>query len=321
MKKSLLYLCALVGLMSVFTSCKDDDDKTLAQYAGTYQGEKLKLSIGEVPVTDKQVTLSGSNLMLEGVIPGEATLEIPLTMNGSTLEGVSVNDARDVNVTGVVDGNKVMTLTVNLKLKNNLVGMWDLVPYEQDDFGSLVSSPITLNAVSPDGMLTVFGSEVPTAAFESFMATTLGAYTKDLKSIHLREDGFIVATLAGEPTTTSPVGVAQYYVKDGKVYVVANLSAMMMNVRADDGGLTEIITMLTTTGMPMMFTADNGKLHVYVTKEMMAPFITLIETLLPVLGNIEGMEGVVSLLETYFPMFKGAFDKCTTFELGLQLQK
>lgn len=332
MKKNLLFLFALICSMSLFTACNNDDDDDLSPYAGDYKEASLKLSIGEVPMIGKEVTLNGDKMVLKGVVPGETALEIPVTIKSGAIEGSSVTDAREVTVTGAIDANKVMSLTVGLKLKNKVIGKWDLVPfteeYDDEAWESVVTStPISVKAVSPDGKVPFIGGmDIPTAKFESFMSGVLGAYAQVLKDITFREDGFIVATVKGTngaADTTSPVGVAQYYVKDNMIYVIANLSSIMGVTRANAGmsDIEKVLTMLTTTGMPLVLEVKDNALHAYVTKEMMSPFVGLIEMLLPLLSDMEGMEDIAGLLNMYFPMFKGAFDKCTEFNIGLKLEK
>lgn len=329
MKKNLLFLFALICSMSLFTACSDDEED-FSLYAGDYKEASLNLSIGEVPMIGKEVTLNGDKMVLKGIVPGEAALEIPVTIKSGAVEGSSVTDAREVTVTGTIDASKVMSLTVGLKLKNKVVGKWDLVPYteEFDDetWESVVTStPISVKAVSPDGKVPFLVGEITTAKFESFMSGILGAYAQVLKDITFREDGFIVATIKGtngDHDTTSPVGVAQYYVKDNMIYVIANLTSIM-GARANVGmsDIEKVLTMLTTTGMPLVLEVKDNALHAYVTKEMMSPFVGLIETLLPLLSEMEGMEDIAGMLNMYFPMFKGAFDKCTEFNIGLKLEK
>ena len=68
MKKSLLYLFALICSMGIFTACSDDDELTMSQVietelAGTYAGT-LNITSNGMPIgapTDQNILLSKSS--------------------------------------------------------------------------------------------------------------------------------------------------------------------------------------------------------------------------------------------------------------------
>lgn len=325
MKKNLLFLFALICSMSLFTACNNDDDQP--DYTGSYAGDALELSVSGVKMTSSEVAVNGNILTLKNVVPGLATVDVPLTVNGTEIEGTnsisngsvsvkgSVKDAVAATKAGVT--GKVMALEVSIKYTGNEVGTWNLLPYTQDG-DVLTSSPILVEAESASGTVPFFGMEQPVAAFQSFLSGILGAYAQEIKSITLREDGFIVATYADSKKGDTPVGLVQYYIKDNMIYVIPNLSMIgeiMPTSRAINLG--EIMEML-SNGLPLIYSVDNGNLKVYVTKEMIAPYLTLIEELLPLLP---AENELVMMLNMYFPSVKGAIDSCSKFNMGLLMKK
>lgn len=325
MKKNLLFLFALICSMSLFTACSNDDDQP--DYTGTYKSDALELSISGVKMTSSEVAVNNNVLTLKGVVPGLATVDIPLTVNGTEIEGtnsisngtVSVKGSvKDATVATKADATaKMMTLDVTIEYTSNGVGTWNLLPYTQED-EVLISSPILVEAESASGTVPFFGMEQPVAAFQNFLSSILGSYAQEIKSITLRADGFIVATYADSKKGDTPLGLVQYYIKDNMIYVIPNLSmlnAIMPTSRAIDLG--QIMEML-SNGLPLIYSVDNGNLKVYVTKDMITPYLTLIEELLPLLP---AENDIVAMLNMYFAPVKGAIDSCSKFNMGLLMKK
>lgn len=324
MKKSIFYLMGLLCSLSTLVSCSSDNDdngdtKDLSVYAGTYSGENLDLSISDAGVSDKEVTIDKAGVMtLKYVVPGEGDLQIPLQEVNGNLEGTATFTGGTVSVKGLVAKSK-LDVNVSIEMKNNLVGTWTVKPYISDDFGDVTSNPIFVNATPDDMDVTFMGQPLKLSNVSTFMSGILGAYAQELKSLEFRADGFIVCKFTKETTPDSPLGIVQYYVKDNMVYIVANISAMMGGTTTrglDD--LLALMTQVSTVGIPMIYSVENNTLKAYVNKEMMAPYMQLInDDILPMLPD----DGIMAMAKTMIPELIVILKDCTTFNLGMELTK
>lgn len=111
--------------------------------------------------------------------------------------------------------------------------------------------------------------------------------------------------------TTSPAGLVSWYVQGGQLYLIPNLTAILKQISADQGtdtgmegmDLTAILGKLTelgidqakltallpqimewlTTGIPLKYEVTGDRLSLYVSKEMVTPFMELLLPALPAL--------------------------------------
>lgn len=323
MKKSIFYLLGLLCSLGTMVSCSSSDDdkdtKDLSAYAGTYSGQKLDLSISDAVMGDKEVTIDKSGVMtLKYVVPGQANLEVPLDEVNGKLEGTSTFAGGSVSVKGLVKDSK-LDVQVAIAMENNLVGTWTVKPYVSDDFGDVTSNPIFVNATPADMDVTFMGQPLKLSNVSTFMSGILGAYAQELKSLEFRADGFIVCKFTKEGTPDSPLGLVQYYVKDNMVYVVANVSAMLGGSATrglDD--LLDLMTQASTVGIPLIYGVENNTLKAYVNREMMIPYMKLInEDLLPMLPD----DGIMAMAKMLIPELTVILNDCKTFDLGMELTK
>lgn len=146
MKKSILYLLAILFTTCCVTSCGDDDEnkttnggeETWKELSKTYENDNLKLTMGETGLTaagknvkfDAQSATEGK-ITLTNVLPETASLEITTTMQEA--DGVysftgeaEANSNCKVAVNGTIkDG--VLSVVFNRTLSGSLVGDWSLV--------------------------------------------------------------------------------------------------------------------------------------------------------------------------------------------------
>lgn len=146
MKKSILYLLAILFTTCCVTSCGDDDEnkttnggeETWKELSKTYENDNLKLMMGETGLTaagknvkfDAQSATEGK-ITLTNVLPETASLEITTTMQEA--DGVysftgeaEANSNCKVAVNGTIkDG--VLSVVFNRTLSGSLVGDWNLV--------------------------------------------------------------------------------------------------------------------------------------------------------------------------------------------------
>lgn len=314
MKKNLFYyLFAVICSMSLFPSCSDDDDDLLR----TYEGENLVLTVDGVSQIEKTAVLKGATLELNSVIPGEATTVIPVTISGDKISGTDTSSDRTVTVQGTIINN-VLTANVTLKITNPLVGTWNIF-----------EGNITLKVEAPEGTkLHFMENEMDVATYQMMLPLMMGsvpyAYLKD---ITFKENGYLVANYDSEGNAgtsgwmASPENAVQWYVKDGQVYLLPNLSAIIPPTPKSDA--TNPLLSLLTNGMPVNFvidtTGDEQKLNVYVTKQQMLPMMDIL------IKMIEGMDTtgnlMLGMMKIIMPEMKMTLETCTTFDLGMDLKR
>lgn len=312
MKKSLLNLLTLICAVLTFSACSDDDKPS---YNGTYDGDKLKLSVNGADVTNKSVILSETAIDLKSIIIGEDNLSIPVTFEGNKFTGVNNTTDRAITIDGIVE-NKVLTLNVTLKMTSPLVGTWNV--FEPN---------ISLKLEAPEGtMLSFMGQQMPASQFEMLLPLLMGSVPQAyLKDVTFNENGFITAYY--DPTgqagknawVESPATAMNWYVKDNQVYLVPNLAAMIPPSKTDSN---DILLDILKNGLPLNFTittSESGEkqLLAYVTKDQMLPMMDIIIEL--VNGLDPNSNPMLGMVKTILPEFKEALTVCTKFELGMKM--
>ena len=293
----------------------------LGLYAGTYTADQLALTYGGVVMDGKSVTfdiidaqtatitlegadnellsaLVGSSVKNPGVVPGEAStvLNVTLTSEGTTgysFEGTDESNGRTLNYTGSIEAGK-LTLDVNATFSNDLIGTWNLVPVPTD--ASETVYPIHSIWQSSKGIEIFPGFEMP---METILSLALRMPVVDgqsacqmlttvLQSVTFGADGNLVASysdaanVASPSWQDSPVGLVQYCVKDGQLLayldintIITALTSPSTRATTDDllaellplllAHMGEIAPML-SEGIPLAYSADasTGVLTVYI---------------------------------------------------------
>ncbi len=300
MKKNIYCLLAALFTMCLFTACSDDDDPVVPGSKledKVYTDEAgLNLSVNGIPTLGKTidfkhidgdkatVTLAGERLNVSsiiggimskadnqpaagimiptpGVIPGSASVEIPVTLQGDskkcTFEGSHDTEYATFDYTGVIDGEALSFEVKNLKLKNTSMAATFATNtnfMEDDGWGGQQPNAYRVFRLiweSEKGLEVMPGVAFPHATVIGLMtampmikdeegnpAQMVTMLSKVLKNIKLGEDGSVTATYAdtkkpGWPETTSPTGFAQYVVKaDGTILLFVNPQAIMASVIA-----------------------------------------------------------------------------------------
>lgn len=313
MKKNLLYYL-LIAMCSVglFASCSDDDEES---FSGTYQGENLVLTVGGVEQTEKTVVLKGATLELNAIVPGEETTIVPINISEGKITGTDSNADRTVTVEGTV-ANGVLTAKVTLKMLSPLVGTWNIF-----------DGNVTLKAEAPEGTKLYFlENEVDVATYQMILPLMMGSMPQAyLKDIIFKENGYLVANYAPDGNAgekgwvASPENAVQWYVKDGQVYLLPNLGAIMTPKSESSNPLLDLLT----NGMPVNFTIDETgsekKLSVYVTREQMLP---MMDILIPLVENMDTTGNMIlGMMKIAIPEMKTTLESCTTFDLGMDLKE
>lgn len=253
MKKSILYLLAILFTTCCVTSCGDDDEnkttnggeETWKELSKTYENDNLKLTMGETGLTaagknvkfDAQSATEGK-ITLTNVLPETASLEITTTMQEA--DGVysftgeaEANSNCKVAVNGTIkDG--VLSVVFNRTLSGSLVGDWSLV-YTNGIAG------IYLNFVTGTALDQLINVEIP-----AFLGQKLAGKVEAVK-VNLPENGiFNVAwRKTGEASDQDLSAVASmvvlpYTILDGKFVLALDKNYMTLLSSLLEGKLAEL---------------------------------------------------------------------------------
>lgn len=296
----------------------------------TYSGEPMLGKSVTFNTTDGKtatIVLKGAGLSLTrstntptlanpSVIPGETTTTltvtlVPVGVTGYTFEGKDEANNRTIAYKGAIEKGK-LSLALDVKIANELIGTWNLYPY--DPWGDVFPINLTWES-SKKFALDLFGfgqiTEMHPGNLLSFMSainmigdeklSLQGAMAALLKDVTFRADGNIEASyseassLANPTWVKSPLNIAQYYVKDNKLYLLLNIDAIMATVATSKAQtkidivdilpqLMELLPML-STGIPLGYSIDDkGALGVYIEKDL---GMKLVNILLPLLQDEE----------------------------------
>lgn len=392
MKNKLIYLFTVLCSTGVFTACSNDNGNgdpepevpVLLKGENTYDGDKLALTYSDAVMPGKQIkfgttdgktgtlTMSGvldlSSLLSSksdntpsapGVIPGETStiisnIELKQSGNKYTFSGTDTNENRSVEYTGEVDSTK---LTVSLKVKmatNNLLGTWNLVPYNyytapiyvqwdsEKSFGIDFEGNGDVQEMAPGNLVTL-AMMMPFVNNKNPHQLLLSV----LKNVTFKEDGNIVASYSkGENIQApqwedSPANIAQYYVKDNMIYLLLNPSMIISSIMTKaetssaeeqvlQGLITNILPML-GTGFPLTYKIEGDNLTVFANTDLTMKLLSIVS---PLLKDESFMNELLNKMAqdpqfaSFMPMAKAIFgqlpevlEKTTKFEVGIDLAK
>lgn len=331
-KKNLLFLFMMLCTMSLFTGCSDDDEdgvKIVDGVNATFSGETLQLTYSETELLGKEVTFDtkdgktativmkgkfdmgaiggiiggGSKAnrpvveLASGVIPGEVkTLieNVVLTQEGEkyTFEGIDEQNGRTVKYTGEVQKDKmVLALEVTMP-ENPLLG----ATWKMDGSTFIWKSSVDLEQIFDEPY------EMENAAKLLNMFLISPKLKALLKDVTFQADGNIVATYVKDgKDVVSPINLANYYFKDGKLYVTLNIDMIIQAATKADNNeeLMKLITDLMQTplmsalseGFPLNCVIDDkGVANIYIDEAFLKPILTV------VLNNAFVMDKITSIL-------------------------
>lgn len=332
-----------------------------------FSAEKLSLKYGDSPLLGKAITFATEDgktgtikmegvfdpsiikdllpskadivpALAPGVIPGEVVtmFNVNLTQDGNkyTFEGTDTNNGREMKYAGTVDSTS-MTLTVNVKMpKNDLLGTWNLAKQDL----ATGKSPIILSWISTSPGITIPGMiEDPWPTKDA--ATLLGnvvlptILAKYLHSVTFQEDGNIVASYSAsgkeDDNSVSPANLAQYYIKDSKLYLQLNIDMILATVAAGeaktkalDASVILQFASLLSEGIPLNCEVKDGAAAIYADKSLILPLLSLLSS--------EEIAGLIiaqvpakqqEMVKAIFAQLPELIKTTTEFNAGLNLVK
>lgn len=369
-------LFSILCMLSLFTACSDDDDvNVLDGVNASYKGETLDLKYSSSPLLGKEVTFDtkdgqtatitmkgtfdmsaigdliggGSKANMPtvayapGVIPGEVTTtlnNVALTQVGETyiFEGTDEANGRTVKYTGEVKKNK-MTLTLDVTMPTNPLkegGLWEMAG---STFNWVSSVDITIPGLIDEPWPMKDASSLINMFFISPKLKEV------LSDVTFKADGNIVATYKNKSgvDVESPINLANYYIKNDKLYVTLNINMIIqVATKADNSKeLLDLITELMQTplmsalseGFPLNYTIENGTAKISIDQDFLLPILKvlvnnefvmgMLKEAMAGMGTSGGIAGLLTpdaingIIEQIVPIVNGTSE----LSFGLELKK
>ncbi len=266
----------------MFTACSDDDekqvDKSWQELVGEYSGENLVLSYGEMALTGKTVTFSATGstdgkLLLNNIIPGENETTISnVEVKNSEFSGTATTTYANVEYAGSVK-DKIMTLklTVVMNDPNGWAKTYRLADYTTGQIDGAVraltgglymnwNAPEYNAAGSLSGLIRTIGGIIFPQLLQTVTLETDGNITANYYkgAIQFDEKMIMAMLMFNRPAPTaeevnaliptngwleSPKNLAHWFVKDNKLYVKLNITAIISQSMGENAdGMSEIIS-------------------------------------------------------------------------------
>lgn len=326
-------LCALSFFTACSDDDNSDSEvPVLLKGETAFSAEKLSLKYGDSPLLGKAITFSTEDgktgtikmegvfdpsiikdllpsknnvvpALAPGVIPGEVVtmFNVNLTQDGNkyTFEGTDSNNGREMKYAGTVDSTS-MTLAVNVTMpKNDLLGTWNLAKQDM----TTGKSPVILSWISTSPGITIPGmidEPWPTKDAAALLGNIFLSpmLTKYLHTVTFQEDGNIVASYSAagkeDENSVSPVNLAQYYIKDGKLYLQLNIDMILATIAANktktkalDASVILQFASLLSEGIPLNCEIKDGTAAIYADKDLIfcGSYVYFLSRCLPVQIN------------------------------------
>lgn len=156
---------------------------------------------------------------------------------------------------------------------------------------------------------------------------------KYLHTVTFQEDGNIVASYSsagkeGE-STISPANLAQYYIKDSKLYLQLNIDMILATVAANktktkalDASVILQFASLLSEGIPLNCEVKDGAAAIYADKDLILPLLSLLSSE-DIVGLIIAQVPAAQqdMLKAVFAQLPELIKTTTEFNAGLNLEK
>ena len=324
----------------------------------TFQNQGSISVNGEQPAANAAIEIRGTKvsdlkMVLKNIVLGEDELEMqsvtvskaqPNTPGtkidiGELVEynfTASYRDSyREISAAGLI-GSDGMTVNVTVKNLGDMVGKWKIALV---DDGSGTEIPSVLFEITGADGLTIMG--MPTTGENGFpvwvagLVGSLGSdYLKALQYIDFKADGNI-ALLVHDPLNNGavieipnemiPAGAIRWYMKDGQAFFVVEQAMIDMI----PGGYGEIVKGFFPPKdgylyVPLGFKKTTTGAVIYLDKEFLKKALPVIEANLPdeiLIDPTDPESNIKPFVDIILGDIKNVLDNCTTFDVGLNLEK
>lgn len=331
MRKSLLYVFAVICTMGFFTACGDDDDSSSSgnwqDLSKTYEGKSVNLVMGEVtiPVDGKSVVIAASSaekasVTLNNIIPENKSVAIDAALKEAdgtyTFTGESTVGDCVVSVNGTVKGG-VASVVYTRKLTSSIVGNWSLKAGVEAIYANIVTGNSTI-----DGFVPMIKPAISNLIWGKVSAVNVnlpedGIFDVSWRPVRASEDQGI-----GEITKVASI---QYCVVDGKFmlaidknYVTFVTTLLGDKLKEYGVSVEDLMALLVDLGgyygLPLSMNQNGNEVAFYADKDLIVSVATLAA---PILQQVITDQNIKAILEMALQLLPNA----QTLEFGLNFTK
>lgn len=289
MKKSLIYLFSLLCMLTLVTSCSDDEkggtDDAWKEISKDYTSDKL--SIGTVStsgtISVNAASADKATIILNNVVAGESSVSVDATLTktdaGYAFEGESTATTCNVKVSGTIENGK-LTAAISRTLTSSLAGTLNLNYVPSNDM-QIAQAHARFNT----------GDAQMDAMLNGMAAPVVGQLiAKEVESVtvNLGEEGTFSFSFkkvgASEETVMPPAKLQEmfksyltWYEKENVLYLAVHKDALTilsgLNILPENIDLETILGLLTVEGdyytIPLQVKEEDGLTTIYLNKDIL----------------------------------------------------
>lgn len=289
MKKSLIYLFSLLCMLTLVTSCSDDEkggtDDAWKEISKDYTSDKL--SIGTVStsgtISVNAASADKATIILNNVVAGESSVSVDATLTktdaGYAFEGESTATTCNVKVSGTIENGK-LTAAISRTLTSSLAGTLNLNYVPSNDM-QIAQAHARFNT----------GDAQMDAMLNGMAAPVVGQLiAKEVESVtvNLGEEGTFSFSFkkvgAFEETVMPPAKLQEmiksyltWYEKENVLYLAVHKDALTilsgLNILPENIDLETILGLLTVEGdyytIPLQVKEEDGLTTIYLNKDIL----------------------------------------------------
>lgn len=288
MKKSLIYLFSLLCMLTLVTSCSDDEkggtDDAWKEISKDYTSDKL--SIGTVStsgtISVNAASADKATIILNNVVAGESSVSVDATLTktdaGYAFEGESTATTCNVKVSGTIENGK-LTAAISRTLTSSLTGTMDLNFISGESLMAQTYFEINTGNTEQDAILKGMAT--------SFLGQLIAQQVESV-SVELGEEGTFSFSFkkvgASEETVMPPAKLQEmiksyltWYEKENVLYLAVHKDALTilsgLNILPENIDLETILGLLTVEGdyytIPLQVKEEDGLTTIYLNKDIL----------------------------------------------------
>lgn len=338
MKKSLIYLFSLLCVLTLATSCSDDEkggaDDAWKEISKDYTSENL--SIGTVStsgtISVNAASADKATIVLKDVVAGESSVSVDVTLKktdtGYAFEGESNATTCDVKVSGTIelgasDKEDKVNISINRTLTSALAGTMDLNFISGEGQMAQTYFEINTGNTEQDAMLKGMAT--------SFLGQLIAQQVESV-SVELGEEGTFSFSFkkvgSSEATVMPPANLAEmiksyltWFEKEDVLYLAVHKDALTilgsLNILPEGMELESIVNILSLEGdyytIPINTIKEDNLVTVFLGKVMLTKVWAMAKPLIEKIPD-ENLQSIVNVVG-------GVMETAQDIKVGLVFKK